>query len=112
MGAPAAAGVCVCVCGAGAFFDREEALVARLVAPLFLGCLFLAAVDLDFALVLALPPACVPGMLCMSCCAGAGAAVMRNMNAATTAQNFARGIDLKLFTVPSRMMRKQTAGSG
>ena len=81
----------------------------RLVALLFFGCLFLAAVDLDFGLLRDAP---VPGILCMSCCAHAGAAVIRNINAATMAQILVRGIDLKLFTIPSRMIRKQTAGLG
>jgi hypothetical protein len=93
---------------AGVFFDREDAFT-RLVAPLFFGCLFLAAVDLDLALLRDAPG---PGMLCMSCCARAGAAVIRNMKAATIAQILVRLIDLILFTIPSRMIRKQTDGFG
>jgi hypothetical protein len=94
---------------AGVFLEREEALFALPVTPLFFGCLFLAAVDLGFGLLLDAP---VPGMLCMSCCAHAGAAVIRNMKAATAAQILARLIDLILFTIPSSMKRKQTAGLG
>ena len=93
---------------AGVFFDREDAFT-RPAAPLFFGCLFLAVIDLDFGL---LGDPHIPDMLCMSCCAHAGAAVIRNMKAATIAQILVRGIDLILFTVPSRMIRKQTNGFG
>jgi hypothetical protein len=112
-GVPVMTGASGSVLAAGAFFALDEARGAvamfpalLLTPPLFCVRFLLAAVDFDFGL--ALLPAFIPGILCMSCCARAGAAVIRKRKATITAQNGVRGIDLKLFTVPSRMIRKQT----
>jgi hypothetical protein len=107
-GIPCMPGMFISIVLAGDVFGREEAreregmfmpfILIALVPPLFCVRFLLAAVDLDFGLLLGLLlPMFMPGMFCMSCCAQTGAAATRSRQAAMAMQTVARRIDLKPF---------------
>ncbi|MDT5123746.1 MAG: hypothetical protein QOC96_3228 [Acidobacteriota bacterium] len=109
-GIPVIAGMFMFIFRAGAFLERvdtrDEAgmfilfmLIPRIPPLVRVG--FLRCV-VDFDLLLALP-IFMPGMFCISCSARTGTARLKSSPTIVAAQSFARRLDCKLFTIPSRM---------